>query len=112
LFIKYFAISTYELFARVQLVNKHCDMLLLSSTEPPSHPIIQGYTETTSIAAGTVQKISCISSGGNPLATLTWYKNDKKVSTTLFCPTAMNTFSLTYFRSSHLFTYHFHSFSL
>jgi len=112
LFIKYFAISTSQLFARVQLVNKHCDMLLLSPTEPPSHPIIQGYTEATSIAAGTVQKISCISSGGNPLATLTWYKNDKKVSTTLFCTTAMNTFSLPYFRSSQLFTYHFHSFSL
>ncbi|GFG39572.1 hypothetical protein Cfor_01002, partial [Coptotermes formosanus] len=47
---------------------------------PPSQPIIQGYTEATSIAVGTVQKISCISSGGNPLATLTWYKNDKKIN--------------------------------
>lgn len=33
--------------------------------------------------AGTVQKISCTSSGGNPLATLTWYKNDKKVNNDL-----------------------------
>lgn len=50
------------------------------STDPPSQPFIHGYTEGTSIEAGTVQKISCTSSGGNPLATLTWYKNDKKVS--------------------------------
>jgi hypothetical protein len=61
------------------------DVLLLCPTDPPSMPIIHGYTEKTSIAVGTVQKISCISSGGNPLATLTWYKNDKKVSTALFC---------------------------
>ncbi|XP_063232440.1 nephrin isoform X2 [Bacillus rossius redtenbacheri] len=47
---------------------------------PPSQPLIHGYTEGVSIAAGTVQKISCVSSGGNPLATLTWYKNDKKIS--------------------------------
>ena len=27
-----------------------------------------------------MQKISCTSYGGNPLATLTWYKNDKKIN--------------------------------
>jgi len=32
------------------------------------------------IPAGSVQKLLCVSSGGNPLATLTWYKNDKRVS--------------------------------
>ncbi|XP_050302000.1 nephrin isoform X2 [Anthonomus grandis grandis] len=46
---------------------------------PPSQPFIHGYTEGTHVPAGTVQKISCTSSGGNPLATLTWYKNDKKI---------------------------------
>lgn len=49
------------------------------SLDPPGAPIIQGYIEGTSVAAGTIQKMSCVSSGGNPLATLTWYKNDKKV---------------------------------
>ncbi|KOB66949.1 Uncharacterized protein OBRU01_20445, partial [Operophtera brumata] len=34
----------------------------------------------TTLVAGTVQKLSCVSGGGNPLATLTWYKNDKKVN--------------------------------
>lgn len=42
--------------------------------------MITGYIPGTTLAAGTVQKLSCISSGGNPLATLTWFKNDKKVS--------------------------------
>ncbi|RVE44076.1 hypothetical protein evm_011269 [Chilo suppressalis] len=47
---------------------------------PPSAPMITGYTPGTTLSAGTVQKLSCISSGGNPLATLTWFKNDKKFS--------------------------------
>lgn len=47
--------------------------------DPPSQPFIHGYTEGSHVIAGTVQKISCTSSGGNPLASLTWYKNDKKV---------------------------------
>lgn len=49
-------------------------------TDPPGAPIIHGYMEGTSVAAGTIQKMSCVSSGGNPLATLTWYKNDKKIN--------------------------------
>ncbi|KAK5640308.1 hypothetical protein RI129_011119 [Pyrocoelia pectoralis] len=47
---------------------------------PPSQPFIHGYTKGTNIPAGTTQKISCTSSGGNPLATITWYKNDKKIN--------------------------------
>lgn len=49
-------------------------------TDPPSAPIISGYLEGSIIPAGSIQKLVCISSGGNPLATLNWYKNDKKVS--------------------------------
>ncbi|XP_049818879.1 nephrin isoform X2 [Aethina tumida] len=49
---------------------------------PPGKPFIHGYTGGAHIPAGTVQKISCTSSGGNPLATLTWYKNDKKIHST------------------------------
>ncbi|XP_037915549.1 nephrin isoform X1 [Hermetia illucens] len=47
---------------------------------PPSTPIISGYVEKSIIPAGSIQKLMCISSGGNPLATLTWYKNDKKIN--------------------------------
>ncbi|XP_071449911.1 nephrin-like isoform X1 [Hetaerina americana] len=46
---------------------------------PPSQPMIHGYTEGVPIEAGTVQRISCVSSGGNPHATLSWFKNGKKV---------------------------------
>ncbi|XP_073965682.1 nephrin adhesion molecule sticks and stones isoform X2 [Choristoneura fumiferana] len=49
---------------------------------PPSAPMITGYIPGTTLSAGTVQKLSCISSGGNPLATLTWFKNDKKIHST------------------------------
>ncbi|XP_035786032.1 nephrin-like isoform X2 [Anopheles albimanus] len=46
---------------------------------PPGPPIISGYTEGSVVPAGSRLKLMCVSSGGNPLATLTWYKNDKKV---------------------------------
>lgn len=45
--------------------------------------MIHGYKQGTNIAAGTRQRITCVSTGGNPPATLTWYKNDKKVSSVL-----------------------------
>ncbi|XP_059607886.1 nephrin isoform X3 [Phlebotomus argentipes] len=47
---------------------------------PPSPPIISGYVEGSIIPAGSVQKLLCVSSGGNPLASLNWYKNDKKIN--------------------------------
>lgn len=50
---------------------------------PPSQPFIHGLSPDQPIAAGTVQKISCTSSGGNPLAVITWYKNDKKIHSIL-----------------------------
>lgn len=53
-------------------------------TDPPSQPFIHGYTKGQSIPIGTLQKISCTSTGGNPLATITWYKNDKKVHANSF----------------------------
>lgn len=54
----------------------------LCHTDPPSTPIISGYTEGSVIPAGSSQKLLCMSSGGNPPATLTWFKNDKKVNKT------------------------------
>lgn len=49
-------------------------------TDPPSTPIISGYTEGSVIPAGSSQKLLCMSSGGNPPPTLNWFKNDKKVN--------------------------------
>ncbi|XP_025601953.1 nephrin isoform X2 [Athalia rosae] len=47
---------------------------------PPSDLIVTGYEEGVAIDAGTVLKLSCTATAGNPLATLTWYKNDKMVN--------------------------------
>lgn len=61
-------------------IHVNCQMLeYYVISDPPGPPMIQGYVEGTAIAAGTIQKMSCVSSGGNPLAALTWFKNDKKV---------------------------------
>lgn len=47
--------------------------------DPPGAPIIIDYSAGNPIPSGNVHKISCLSTGGNPLATVTWFKNDKKV---------------------------------
>ncbi|XP_017836908.1 nephrin isoform X1 [Drosophila busckii] len=47
---------------------------------PPAPPLISGYMEGQIIPAGSVQKLLCVSSGGNPLASLIWYKNDKRIN--------------------------------
>ncbi|XP_055601231.1 nephrin isoform X2 [Uranotaenia lowii] len=61
------------------VVSTHTVNILL----PPSPPIISGYVEGQIIPAGSVQKLLCVSSGGNPLATLNWYKNDKKINSVI-----------------------------
>ncbi|XP_072155743.1 nephrin [Bemisia tabaci] len=48
---------------------------------PPGVPQISGYSSDVPIHAGKIQKMSCSSMGGNPVPTLTWYKNDVKIST-------------------------------
>ncbi|XP_018404360.1 PREDICTED: nephrin-like [Cyphomyrmex costatus] len=50
---------------------------------PPSKLTVTGYEEGTTIVAGTVLKLMCTATAGNPLATLTWYKNDRKISGTV-----------------------------
>ncbi|XP_029178858.1 nephrin-like isoform X3 [Nylanderia fulva] len=46
---------------------------------PPAKLTVTGYDESTPLVAGTVLKLMCTATSGNPLATLTWYKNDRKV---------------------------------
>ncbi|XP_076632643.1 sticks and stones isoform X2 [Colletes latitarsis] len=46
---------------------------------PPSQLSITGYAEGTRIDAGTVLNLMCTAISGNPLATLTWYKNNRKI---------------------------------
>ncbi|XP_055904488.1 nephrin isoform X2 [Eupeodes corollae] len=46
----------------------------------PSAPSVTGYTDGQIIVAGSIQKLTCTSAGGNPPPTLIWYKNDKKLN--------------------------------
>lgn len=63
----------------VNMLNLIFYSTFTSHLDPPSTPIISGYTEGSVIPAGSTQKLLCMSSGGNPTPTLTWFKNDKKV---------------------------------
>lgn len=50
--------------------------------DPPSELTLSGYEPGRRIDAGTVLKLMCTAISGNPLATLTWHKNDRKVAGT------------------------------
>ncbi|XP_067679249.1 nephrin-like isoform X2 [Haliotis asinina] len=56
------------------------DTVTLSVLYPPNKPIISGYTEGNAIKAGELARITCQSSGGNPVAKLKWYKGSRKIS--------------------------------
>ncbi|GFX09902.1 nephrin [Trichonephila clavipes] len=47
--------------------------------DPPSPPKIVGYEEGTPIKSGDFQRFTCVAIGGNPLATLRWFKRDREV---------------------------------
>ncbi|GIY45712.1 nephrin [Caerostris extrusa] len=52
------------------------------SWDPPSSPTISGYEKGKPIKAGDLQKLTCVSTGGNPPANLKWFKNDKEFAGT------------------------------
>ncbi|KAJ8316449.1 hypothetical protein KUTeg_006463 [Tegillarca granosa] len=45
-------------------------------SDPPSEPIITGYSSDQEVRAGDNLRLICISRGGNPLAQVIWFKND------------------------------------
>ncbi|KAH8023593.1 hypothetical protein HPB51_014842 [Rhipicephalus microplus] len=49
---------------------------------PPRAPVIIGYDEGTPIVANSIQRIKCVSIGGNPLPSVKWYKGTKEVTST------------------------------
>ncbi|CAI6356936.1 unnamed protein product [Macrosiphum euphorbiae] len=59
--------------------DKVIDTHKISILHPPGAPIIIDHSSGNPIPSGNVQKISCLSTGGNPLASVAWFKNDKKV---------------------------------
>nr|QRF78294.1 Nephrin [Lineus viridis] len=54
-------------------------VVLLSVLHPPSHPVITGYKSGDVVLTGDKLTLSCTSRGGNPLATVIWYKNGKEL---------------------------------
>ena len=48
-------------------------------SDPPGPPQIEGYTNKQALRSGDTVTLVCISRGGNPLATVTWYKNGHRV---------------------------------
>ncbi|KAF8792900.1 Nephrin like protein [Argiope bruennichi] len=55
------------------------ETVYFSVVYPPSPPKIVGYEEGTPIKAGDFQRFTCVAIGGNPLATLRWFKRDREV---------------------------------
>ncbi|CRK97555.1 CLUMA_CG010940, isoform A [Clunio marinus] len=64
----------------MQLADNVMTTHMLHILYPPSKPVISGYIEGSVIPAGSSQKLLCMSSGGNPPASLIWFKNDKKIN--------------------------------
>ncbi|XP_076310452.1 nephrin-like isoform X2 [Tachypleus tridentatus] len=50
-------------------------------TYPPGQPTILGNKEDISMQAGAIQSFVCVSLGGNPPASLQWYRGNKQIST-------------------------------
>ncbi|KAG0716041.1 Nephrin [Chionoecetes opilio] len=46
---------------------------------PPDPPVILGYERGTLLRKGNPKRFSCVSNGGNPLATLTWFKGSQEL---------------------------------
>lgn len=55
--------------------------VLLSVLHPPGPPEISGYIEGETIRLGQTVTLVCTAAGGNPLATINWYRNGIKVDT-------------------------------
>nr|CAH7753210.1 unnamed protein product [Callosobruchus chinensis] len=62
------------------VVSTHTINVLCKSTKSTDYPGLRSWIPHTIRHR---PKIACTSSGGNPLATLTWYKNDKKIHSTV-----------------------------
>ncbi|XP_063441926.1 synaptogenesis protein syg-2-like [Mytilus trossulus] len=52
----------------------------LSVLYPPGRPTIEGYNPNDFVAAGSAKSLKCVSSGGNPTATLKWFKGNEELT--------------------------------
>ncbi|OWF40059.1 Nephrin [Mizuhopecten yessoensis] len=58
------------------------DTVTLSVLYPPGAPVITGYEEGDFLKAGDVKRLTCSSAGGNPMATLKWFKGNELLDST------------------------------
>ncbi|XP_076321284.1 nephrin-like isoform X2 [Tachypleus tridentatus] len=56
---------------------------VLTILYPPAPPKILGYIRDKSIRAGELQRLTCISNGGNPLPTLKWFKQNTEIKSVI-----------------------------
>ncbi|KPM11617.1 hypothetical protein QR98_0101900 [Sarcoptes scabiei] len=49
-------------------------------TDPPESIHILGYDETKALQHETVQRLTCVCNGGNPICSPKWYKKDKEIT--------------------------------
>jgi hypothetical protein len=66
-------------------------------SDPPGQPQIEGYRNKQPLKKGDTVTLVCISRGGNPLATITWYRNGQRVdsSYTTILNGSKNTYEFT-----------------
>lgn len=82
-----YILSTYSFHFKI--------VFLFLVSDPPSNPIITGYDEGDKAHAGGLLRLRCYARGGNPLATLQWYKNGQPLEAELGTSTAMASAELT-----------------
>ncbi|XP_033757883.1 nephrin-like isoform X4 [Pecten maximus] len=58
------------------------DTVTLSVLYPPGAPVITGYEEGDFVKDGDVKRLTCSSAGGNPMATLKWFKGNELLDST------------------------------
>lgn len=54
-------------------------IVCITFPDPPGPPEIKGYNEGETIRMGQTVSLTCLSYGGNPPATITWFRNGEMV---------------------------------
>ena len=62
-----------------QILVRTEEFIFLFSADPPGAPQIEGYNNKQPLKAGSTVTLVCVSRGGNPLATVTWYRNGVRI---------------------------------
>ena len=60
--------------------NSVFNNVIFVPADPPDPPSILGYEPGTQLRSGERVSLSCVSQGGNPPATLTWYRDDTELA--------------------------------